>query len=66
VRAIVRHLDAGERTMLMIKLGMTLAGGVALGFLASWPGAAFTVAVVATALTLSQLRREVAELRAGE
>lgn len=52
--------------MLMIKLGMTLAGGVALGFLASWPGAAFTVAVVATALTLSQLRREVAELRAGE
>jgi hypothetical protein len=48
--------------MLMTKLALTLAGGIALGLVANWPSALFSVAVVATALTLSQLRREVEEL----
>ena len=51
--------------MLMTKLSATLAAGVALGFFAGWPVAAFCVAIVATALTLSQIRREVDDLRAG-
>jgi hypothetical protein len=55
-----------EAAMLMSKLAVTLAAGIVLGWLVSWPGAAFMVAVVATALTLQQMRREVAALRAGE
>lgn len=51
--------------MLMTKLAVTVTGGVALGFVTGWLVAAFSVAVVAIALTLSQLRREVEELRAG-
>jgi hypothetical protein len=51
--------------MLVTKLAVTVAGGIVLGLLGCWPAAAFSVAVVATALTLSQLRREVEELRAG-
>ena len=51
--------------MLVTKLAFTLAGGIALGFFAGWLVAGFSVVVVATALTMSQLRREVEELRAG-
>jgi hypothetical protein len=51
--------------MLIPKLALVCAVGVALGVFASWPAAAFSVAVVATALTFSQLRREVEELRSG-
>lgn len=50
--------------MLMTKLAFTVTGGVALGLLSGWL-AAFTVAVVAVALTMSQIRREVEELRAS-
>jgi hypothetical protein len=49
--------------MLMTKLAVTVAGGIVLGGFCGWPVAAFSVAVVATALTFAQLRREVEELR---
>jgi hypothetical protein len=51
--------------MLMAKLAVTVAGGIVLGAFCGWPAAAFSAAVVATALTFAQLRREVEELRAG-
>jgi hypothetical protein len=49
--------------MLVPKLAITVAAGIALGLVASWPAALFSVTVVATGLTLSQLRREVEEVR---
>jgi hypothetical protein len=50
--------------MFMTKLAATAFGGIALGVLGSWAAAGFAVAVVATAVVFSQLRREVEELRA--
>jgi len=54
--------------MLTTKIAMTLAGGLALGELASsqlgWALVVVGVAVTATLVTMRQLRREVAELRA--
>jgi hypothetical protein len=52
--------------MLVTKLAVTAVAGIALGLFASWPAALFSVTVVATGLTLSQLRREVEEVRSSD